>query len=235
MPFDQHPDDHSPLHLDACLDCQIELLARSTETRTQAQDWLEETSCHDQVVAASAGPTNANAMFEHYLKSEERRQEHIQRFGFAILTGTTVNLLARYQPILEIGAGNGYWCYEFKRAGVHCHATDPGTWNMYRDQRQHWTDVEPITGQEAVAKYPDWNILLAWPDFRENWPHEVVGNFKGEFAIYVGTGPGLYTGTEEMHLMLDRDFTIAEDHLIPKFPGMRDSLTVHQRLAKPMP
>ena len=55
------------------------------------------------------------------------RELYLQQYGFAILDEATVQVLAPYAPIVEVGAGSGYWAYELRQAGVEVVATDPGT------------------------------------------------------------------------------------------------------------
>jgi hypothetical protein len=47
-----------------------------------------------------------------------------------------VQVLAPYAPIVEVGAGSGYWAYELRQAGVEVVATDPGTGRYHR--LNHW-------------------------------------------------------------------------------------------------
>ena len=40
------------------------------------------------------------------------RMKFIRTFGFGILTGAAIRLIREYSPILEVGAGTGYWTME---------------------------------------------------------------------------------------------------------------------------
>src|SRR5580692_3306348 len=64
-----------------------------------------------------------NKIVLHY----KLRGQFVAKFGFAVITEEVIALLKGYQPILEVGAGSGYWSYELRKAGIDIITTDPGT------------------------------------------------------------------------------------------------------------
>ena len=84
------------------------------------------------------------------------RELYLQQYGFAILDEATVQVLAPYAPIVEVGAGSGYWAYELRQAGVEVVATDPGTGRYHGLKRWvPWLPIARLTGVQAVQQYPD--------------------------------------------------------------------------------
>jgi hypothetical protein len=65
--------------------------------------------------------------FKDYDSQIELRQQFSARFGLAILDTRTLNLVRSFSPLLEVGAGSGYWAHELRKAGADIIPTDPGT------------------------------------------------------------------------------------------------------------
>lgn len=163
------------------------------------------------------------------------RSEYIQRFGFAVLTPATVELLKAYQPLVEIGCGSGYWSYELQKAGIDVVATEPypEKSGAYRDARwKMFTAAEIIHGPAAAKKYPGRTLLMVWPDYEVNWPAETLAGYAGRHVIYVGEGEGGCTGDDRYHRRLDRDFECLKVQRIPNFFGIHDKLHIYQRKEK---
>lgn len=167
------------------------------------------------------------------MKHIELRDEIICKFGFAILTSKTVEVLRSYVPILEVGAGSGYWAYELRRVGVDVVATDPGT-GKYRFDKcdinggkwKFWTSVEKINALDAIAKYPRRSLLIVWPDYDETWAATALKAYEGNTVLYVGEGTGGCTGNDEFHNVLDKGFPIQKVIEIPQHFGIHDNLFI---------
>ena len=156
------------------------------------------------------------------------RMKFIRTFGFAILNVETVQLIREYSPILEVGAGTGYWTMELAQAGVDILATDP-TPGMYFEGSSLWTNVDMINGPEAMEKHPGRNLLICWPD-REEWPSEVVAEFNCRHIIYVGEPRDGCTGNKRMFDILDERYELETRLEIPRFQKIHDQLEIWRRM-----
>lgn len=159
------------------------------------------------------------------------REEYIKHFGFAVLTAKIVKTIRPFAPLVEVGAGTGYWAYELRKAGVDVIATDPGT-GEYGAAGPDWHGkfcaLERIGSVAAVRKYPDRNLLTVWPDYKGAWCDRALGAFRARFVLYVGENGGC-TGSDRFHAMLDEQFTKRLDVAIPQFRGIHDRLEVWER------
>jgi hypothetical protein len=172
-----------------------------------------------------------------FVRSREIRDDHIRRFGFAVLTDDAITSIAPYQPLLEVGCGSGYWSYELRQAGFDVIATDPGT-GRYRFSAEnggHWgklwvSDIERISGVDAVNKYPARNLLTVWPDYDDPWAFETLQAFKGGVVLYGGENRGC-TADDAFHDFLEKHFTLMETIGLPQFDGIHDDLQVWRRTA----
>lgn len=169
-------------------------------------------------------------------RCDDARSGYIRKFGFAIPSDAAMEVIAKYAPIVEVGAGSGYWSYEAKRRGIDIVPTDPGTGCYGFDDRNHWIkraacwlDIEPLFGVQAIERYPDRNLLTVWPDHQNDWPCDTLYKFTGRFVIYVGEGRGGCTGDDAFHDLLNARFEEIQEIDIPQFYGLHDNLTVWER------
>ena len=155
------------------------------------------------------------------------RMNFIRTFGFAILTGSTVQMLREYSPILEVGAGTGYWTMELEKAGTDIVATDPMP-GMFFERAPIWTQVEMLGGAEAMEKHPGRNLMLCWPD-RERWPGEVLEECSSKYIIYVGEPRNGCTGNDRMFDLLESRYRLKERIEIPRFREIHDWVEIWRR------
>ena len=151
------------------------------------------------------------------------QDEYNRKFAWAILNRATTEILRQYSPLLEVASGMGYWAYELQNSGVHVIPTDPDS-----PADTAWTRVSPLTGTQAIRKYPGYNLLFCWPEMEE-WPTAIVRDFRGPVLIYVGEERKGCTGNQSMFDALEQHYTLMEEHIIPRFSLNNDRLFVYGR------
>eukprot|EP01126_Amoeba_proteus_P039268 TRINITY_DN4131_c0_g1_i3.p2 TRINITY_DN4131_c0_g1~~TRINITY_DN4131_c0_g1_i3.p2 ORF type:complete len:177 (-),score=18.56 TRINITY_DN4131_c0_g1_i3:882-1412(-) len=52
------------------------------------------------------------------------RRIYVRYYSWGVLCAHAIEVIQRYSPVLEVGAGNGYWAYELAKRGVNVVATD---------------------------------------------------------------------------------------------------------------
>ena len=149
-------------------------------------------------------------------------------FGFAILNRATVEFLRNHAPMAEAGSGAGYWARELQDAGIDVAATGPSPEERWPGG-ETWTEVERLTAAEALAKYPERNMLICWPDRTGSWPEEALRQFSGDRALYAGEPQGGCTGTPGMFREIQESYLTSDQHDIPRFAGNGDRLYVMRR------
>jgi hypothetical protein len=158
------------------------------------------------------------------------RERYLQQYGFAILDEATVQVLAPYAPIVEVGAGSGYWAYELCQAGVEVVATDPGTGRYHGLTRWvPWLPIARLTGVQAVRQYPDHTLLIVWPDYGQRWVSKTLRAYRGETVLYVGEGKAGCTGDAAFHAVLAARFPDVRVHPLPQFDNSQDALHICRR------
>ena len=210
----------SPAWSCQCIRCECEKLRHPHLPATQAEQWIEE---QPPLWEPISQPTcHIDSRLVSY---------YIDRFGFALLNRATLEFIRPYAPLLEVAAGTGYWSHELQSAGITVAATDPNPrerWPLI----PLWTEIETLTGRQAMARYPERNLLLCWPDMQD-WSQEVVTEFRGEFLLYVGERETGCTGTTAMFRALEDGYDPVRTHRIPTFNGNNDRLQVYRRKENP--
>lgn len=163
-------------------------------------------------------------------RNYEVRNTFINKFGFCILTDEIAKTVATYGPLIEIGAGSGYWAHEIRCAGGDIIATDPGTGSYAGNGgwKNPWIEIERIGGVEAVTKYPERNLLTVWPDYSGAWAYETLCAFKGSTVLYAGENRGC-TADDDFHDFLEKHFEEIEVINVPQFNGIHDYLGIWRR------
>ena len=152
-----------------CGPCRTRRLAVPGEAPTRAERWLQG---YNPDVHADAWA----------------RDQHIEMFGFAVLNRATVEFIRPYGPLLEIGAGLGYWAYELRQAGIDVAATDPYQKENWPENAV-WTQAERLTAARAMARYPGRNLLMCWPDQYDPWAAQALRAFRGEHTACTSGSP----------------------------------------------
>src|SRR5262245_34518575 len=114
-----------------------QLSAKSDENNPYLEAWQQ------------AGGQHWSPDYRHDL-----RGECIKVFGFAVPNAEAIAAIAALSPIVEIGAGTGYWAWMLRNAGVDVIAYDKqpvvtGGTNPFGFQTR-WTDIAP--GMPPVLK-----------------------------------------------------------------------------------
>lgn len=171
--------------------------------------------------------------FEQWQLSFKVRSTYIKKYGFAIPNDIAIKTIAAAEPILEVGAGSGYWTYELRKQGVDVIATDPATGRYRLNEAAFlweagWCKVEKLTAIEAIKTYSSRTLLVVWPDM-EDWPIKALKAYPGKHLFYVGERDGGCTGNDAFHTYLNRHFELIQEVNIPQFAGINDCLFYYQR------
>lgn len=150
------------------------------------------------------------------------REELVDQYGWAIPDQKAIEIIAKYAPIIEIGAGMGYWAYLLKQLNIDVLAYDSAPLD-----EPCWTKV--LQGDESLVKdHPHRSLFLCWPPYDEPMAADCLRNYAGNVVIYVGEWCGC-TADEDFHNMLTDKFVLTQNYKIPRFQGIRDCLFVYQR------
>ena len=170
------------------------------------------------------------------LDLRERRRDLASLFSWAIPTEEALDVLARYAPLVEGGAGMGYWTALLCARGIDAIAYDlspPGGRgrNRYHARgRQPWTHIHCGSSVTAVRRHRDRTLVLCWPPLDDDTAsYAALRAYAGELVIYIGEGSDGATGSVRFHRELDLNWTLVQQIDLPHWPRLRDRLMVYRR------
>lgn len=188
-------------------------------------------------VLSGTGPESGLAPppgLANVLHLRARRRELAAVFSWAIPAEGVLAVIGGYAPLVECGAGTGYWAALLRARGVDTLAYDlapPGAGRVNDFHRgRPWTEVLPGSSVAAAAGHPGRALLLCWPPYDDDSAsYAVLRAFRGDTLLYIGEGPGGATGTARFHEEVGLNWRTAEQVALPRWPGLRDKLTVFRR------
>jgi len=155
-----------------------------------------------------------------------------QRFSSVLPEPHQHDVVKRYSPLVELGAGTGYWAYLLNLVGADVIAYDRAPLDGAHENRYH-PDVRPwaevYAGDSSVlTRSSKRSLFLCWPPrFSNLW--QALDFYKGDHVLYVGDG-----GHRTPRLgALKRDFKVIEAHpavAMDADAGTRVELSVWRRL-----
>lgn len=166
----------------------------------------------------------------------DHRWRLINKYGFAVPNEAAIRECVNRSPIIEIGAGLGYWAKLITEAGGDVVCFDDFSWE-WRDGAAQWFEVR-AGGPEKVEEHPDRALFLCWPPLAGSclYPEEKVydmaadalGRYRGRAVIVVGEGEGGCTAGAAFFALLEGWREVAEV-AIPRWFGINDWLRVYER------
>jgi hypothetical protein len=167
---------------------------------------------------------------EHDYNPLMMRDTHVRRWAWAVPNDAALDAIAALSPIVEVGAGGGYWAKLLRERGatIDCYDAQPYPLFNYQVARSH-VAVAKGGPERALRHHPDRTLLLCWPSYANPWAEQALELHRGEHVAYVGEGPGGCTGTDHFHELLDELCEEVQAVEIPQWPGLHDWLSIWRR------
>lgn len=174
----------------------------------------------------------ASGLESYALKFKKRRQL-ARRFSWAIPTNEVIDQLVKLpQPMVELGAGTGYWAALLASAGAEVHAFDKhvdSISNKYRHKPRYFK-VESGTPETVLVGDACWKtLMLCWPDYSTSFAFDSIRRFNGSHVVYIGEGSGGCTACDKFHDFAEQNFFTKAVLSIPQWWGIHDSVFVLER------
>jgi hypothetical protein len=163
------------------------------------------------------------------------RGQLVRAYAWAIPCAEALAVIAEHAPIVEMGAGLGYWTQMLRYRGVDVVAYDkcPGHVSDWGGARPAKPWAEVLYGEPAVLRdHADRSLLLCWPPYSTSMASDCLDHWRGQTLIYIGEGQSGCTGDERFHEQLAATFEQVGKVNIPQWPGIHDDLTVWRRKGK---
>jgi hypothetical protein len=155
----------------------------------------------------------------------------VREFAWALPSEDALALIASLSPIVEVGAGSGFWADLLRQRGADLAAFDVKPFwvgGHHRFTRAYF----PIARggpERALRMYPDRTLLLVWPGYGEEWATDALRLHRGDNVVIVGEGPDGCTGADSLFAELDANFDLVRELPIPQWFGIHDYLAWYRR------
>lgn len=112
-----------------------------------------------------------------------------QRYSYVYPDERVLEMLSALGPLVEIGAGTGYWAGRLRSRGVDIVAFDLAPPNLDKYNRYHgrtpaWSPV--LTGDQTILpEYSDRALFLCWPPLFSDLG-SCLSFYRGRLVAYIG-------------------------------------------------
>jgi hypothetical protein len=163
-----------------------------------------------------------NATFLDYIKICNKdlsialkRDEYVKKYAWAIPDDKAIKICKKYLPILEIGAGRGYWASLIGH-DIQCF-----------DIEKYENTYYPIDTKFKMDN--SCTLMFCWPPYDDQMAFDYLKEYTGDTIIYIGEGCGGCTADDQFHDELENSWKEIETYKIPQWPGIHDYLSVWRR------
>lgn len=165
----------------------------------------------------------------------EVRRQMVQEFSWAIPGESALHAILAHGPVVEVGAGTGYWARCLAERGGDVIAYDAEPYNNKWCSGHQWYEVQKAPAKVA-GNHPDRTLLLVWPPYEATMAVRAAIAYwqaGGKRIAYVGEGSGGCTASNAFHHFLVKRFSEQDDDLdfgrIPQWSGIYDRLEIWTR------
>lgn len=161
----------------------------------------------------------------------EVRDSLVKKYSWAIPNQEAIDYLVSLSPIVEMGAGTGYWAYLITQAGGDIIAFDKQP--HYNSQAANqWTEVlqgECTRLKSTLVRYPDRTLFLCWAPYNNLFAYRCLKTYKGNKLVVVGEGWGGCTANDKFFSLLHKEWEVDKEIEIPQYYGIHDYLVGYVR------
>lgn len=162
------------------------------------------------------------------IESYTLRRDLVKHFSWAVPNEAALTAIGAQGPIVEMGAGGGYWAMLLRERGVDVIAYDAKPEGNHHVEKSGWTQVEAGT-PTVLKRHADRALFLCWPPYDDSMAHASLLAYKGKTVIYIGEAEGGCTADDAFFRKLNREYKHDEEIYIPHWDGIHDYLSIWQR------
>ena len=152
------------------------------------------------------------------------------QYAWAIPCPEALDVLAALSPLVEMGAGTGYWAHLLQKGGADVLPFDSQPYSNHQAEGR-FTEVS-LGGSEIAGSYPERVLFLCWPPNDDPMgaaaleAHHAAG---GQQVAYIGEGDGGCTADDRFHTFLEEHYREVRRVELPQWYGIHDDLGVYAR------
>lgn len=167
-----------------------------------------------------------------YLHPRLVREVFCKAYSWAVPTQATIAKIASYSPLIEIGAGTGYWAMllENTNADILAFDTHPPRPQNKNSYHKPWTYTTVRRGgPKMLEAHPARSLFLCWPPYDSPMAANCLARYEGDVLIYIGEGEGGCNADNRFFSELGKHWLEVETLDIPQWPRLHDQGVVYRR------
>lgn len=154
------------------------------------------------------------------------RDECMKKYAWAIPTELIIKTIAFCSPIIEIGAGTGYWAKLIAERGAEVVAFDDCS--SHYTEKDYGTHYKVEWGSDKMIRhYPNHTLFLCWPPMTD-MALECAQQYKGDTILYVGEYKAC-NANDAFFDYMSKNFEVRATMNMPQWGGLHDDFTIYTR------
>lgn len=162
------------------------------------------------------------------------RDKYVAEYSWSIPTAEAVEAIVELGPVVEGGAGTGYWASLIASAGGDIVAYDAKPPSAGENGYRHTKEYFPIKpgGPEKMSEHKNRTLLLCWPPYCSSMGFEHIVAHGGKALVLIGEGAGGCCGDDKMFNYINNNYNHKKSIYIPQWHGIHDSVEIFSRKAE---
>jgi hypothetical protein len=157
-----------------------------------------------------------------------RTEQAVPEFGFSIPCREVLDALYLHQPILEVGAGTGYWTALMRKYKIDVIGTDPNLQGWWTSTGRYDPEQVKLQAKTAIRRWPQRTVFCSWPSYEETWFHQALQAMRiGQRLVLIEEDA---CADDKTWAYRDRRFESLTDISVPAWPGMNDRCAVWRKI-----
>jgi hypothetical protein len=136
-----------------------------------------------------------------WIRLEVLAEPLVEKYAWAVPSERALSVLSSFSPLIEIGAGKGYWAHLLSQRGVDIVAFD----KFAKKLKNKWFDVE-VGGPKVLQRdeFKGRALFLCYPDETADVAMQCLERYSGEYVLHVGelVGTGTWSGAPQVRTAL---------------------------------
>jgi hypothetical protein len=171
--------------------------------------------------------------YEARIDQYRHRSDFVAHISWCLLCQEVIDAVRGLgSKIVGVGCGSGYLEAALLVNGIDVVATDVSMTDKNRyGFKSAWMDILPMPAVDAVAKFIDRDVFMAWPCHDLDWATQALKliDKPGRRLIYVGERYGGCNANSEFFEILEANFKEVEFICIPQWFGIHDGASIYVR------
>lgn len=170
---------------------------------------------------------NLNVLKTNWDLRFDYRSRYVDVFTWAIPCVPALLEIAKYEKIIELYSGTGYWAHLLSKLGVNIKCFDNFSWKQYTENKNFGKYFE-IDHVKNLKNYnlQDCNLMISWPPYDDTKCLNYIKEINPNILIYIGEWAGGCNGFDQFFHHIENNYIEEKCIEIPQWSGIHDYLWI---------